>query len=690
MRWWSRSRRAGREPAARRTARRLATVSALLGLLAALAVAAPRSATAQEMYLRPADGSYPVEGRGYGHGIGMSQWGAKGAAEKGLIWPAIMAFYYPGTSVINNGNPTIRVQLTGQSSLIARAQSGMRVNLDSGNPASPTQILPVTVVRHGATLTVGAWDIAWYADPLPTNAGWWLRFRPVGGAGFLNYARSPATARLVAFDNPSTGTIALERAGALSTYRGQLRHVRSEAGGSATVTLVAALPMESYLRGVVPSEMPASWSAEAVRSQAVAARTYAEYEREHVLSGRAYDTCDSTACQVWGPIAREHPLADQAIAATAGQILTSAGAAAFTQFSAANGGYTAAGSQPYLVAQPDPYDHDTWTTAVAATAIERAWPSIGRLTVLQVVQRDGRGGWGGRVTQLMITGSGGSVRVTGAAFRAALGLRSTWFKPASTLLSFPSFPRDVTSDRRADVVALSPSSGALYVYPGTGTGRFARRVDAAASGWSQYPLVFTGGTWDTGPVADLMAVTGDGTLQWFRGRGDGTVEPGISLGAGYGAFNLLFAAGDVDGDGGTDLVGRHGDGTLWLVSGNGQGQVLRQERLGQGWASFTSILSPGDLDGDGRPDLLGRTASGDLLLYRGTGGARLRSAVRVGWGWASFTSITSSGDFDADTRSDLIARAADGTLWLYPGNGSGGFSLRVRIGSGWNGLTIVQ
>jgi SpoIID/LytB domain protein len=183
--------------------------------------------------------------------------------------------------------------------------------------------------------------------------------------------------------------------------------------------------------GVVPLEMPASWSPAAVRSQAVAARTYADYGRDHPQS-RAYDLCDTTSCQVYGGASAEHPDATDAVRATAGEVLTSGGAAAFTQFASSSGGWTSAGSAPYLPAKRDPYDGwsgnpvHTWSTNVTDTAVEQAWPGIGDLRRITVGSRDGNGQWGGRVRTLTLRGADGRVTLSGDTFRSVLGLRSTW------------------------------------------------------------------------------------------------------------------------------------------------------------------------------------------------------------------------------------------------------------------------
>jgi SpoIID/LytB domain protein len=679
----------------RRLQRRGAAVLGAVALALPFLLAAATPAAAAETYLRPASGVYPIDGRAYGHGHGMSQYGAKGAAEAGLTWPQIMAFYYPGTSIGDIGgtgnNPLMRVRLVGQSTLPVVAQSGLRVTLNPAAAGGGWQVLPASVTRGAETRAVESWDVAWFTDPdpaAPDNSGWYLRFRWVGATAFLNYLKAPAGALTTAFDNPGTGTLRKGTSTAYNTYRGELRHVRSAATAGATVTIVDALPMESYLRGVVPNEMPASWATEAVRSQSVAARTYADYERVHVPAGRAYDTCDTTACQVMKPVETEQAAANAAILATAGKTVRYGGASAFTQFSASNGGYMLAGGQPYLVSKADPYDTFTWTDTASAGTIESRWPSVGRLTSLSLT-RDGNGSWGGRVTSVVVRGAAGTVTVTGTEFASAMGFLSSFFKPGSTLVSAPSFPKDTTSDGRADVVAAITATSQLRVYPARGGGAFAAPI--IDPGTVVTPSkAFLAGTWDGGSVADLMAVAPDGALQWYRGKGNGTFAAPVSLGTGYGGYALMSGVGDLNGDGGSDLIGRRPDGTLVLHQGDGQGGLLGQSVIGTGWGGFSTIFSPGDFNGDRRTDLIGIDGAGNMRLYRGAGNATFRAALVIGWGWGAFTWVGSPGDFDGDGKADVLARRADGGLLLYPGNGSGGWGRARLIGTGWGGLTLLR
>ena len=189
--------------------------------------------------------------------------------------------------------------------------------------------------------------------------------------------------------------------------------------------------LENYVKGVVPREIPATWSPAAVQAQAVAARTYAAYERAHPLTSR-YQICDTTSCQVYGGKSSEHPASNRAVNATRRQIRTYKGDPAFTQFSSSSGGWMSAGSAPYLVAKPDPFDgwsgnpNHTWSTKVTDTRIENAFPRLGNLRRIVVVRRDGNGQWNGRVESIRLVGSAVTLTLSGDTFRFTLGLRSEW------------------------------------------------------------------------------------------------------------------------------------------------------------------------------------------------------------------------------------------------------------------------
>ncbi|NPD05482.1 SpoIID/LytB domain-containing protein [Nocardioides sp. zg-1308] len=395
-----------------RTARLLLGVAAGAMLLPVLP-AAPAQADAGEprraveTWLTPGSTAITLTGHGFGHGHGLSQYGAQGAAQQGVPWQQIVEFYYPGTTW-GAVTGTIRVLITADTGRDVQvvARPGIEVRSLQRNRAWRLPQLPAKKWR-----LVAAGDDTRVQR---TTGGAWRTWRTVPGQAELSSNRGPLT---------------LVLPGARRDYRGTLQSVTSGQGRRQTVNRVG---MEAYLRGVVPQEVPALWEPAAVSAQSVAARTYAAFERSHPAAGH-YDLCDTTQCQVYGGVDVEHPAATAAIRATAGRGVFHDGRPAFTQFSASNGGHSSAGSMPYLVAQPDPYDgvsghqYSTWTTTVDDTQVEKHWPAIGDLTSIEVTSRDGNGDWGGRVADMAFVGTTGTARVDGDTVRSTLGLYSDWF-----------------------------------------------------------------------------------------------------------------------------------------------------------------------------------------------------------------------------------------------------------------------
>ena len=641
---------------------------------ATLVAAAP--ARADEIYVRPLGNTVTFSGHGFGHGHGMSQWGAYGAATQGKTWQQILAFYYPGTTLANLGNRNIRVRLdvVSHTTLSLPTPAGLRL---------AGQLLPSTIA--GASVSryrVQSRSVGDLQVEALTSTGWKLH----------KYVASPAV-----FSTSSGKVDVLLANGTKRAYRGSIYANRAS---STSITPVSVLPMESYLRAVVPAEMPGSWHPNAVRAQAVAARSYANYDRAHATAGRTWDTCDTTSCQMYSGVPAEYGASDSAVAATAGQTLTSGGQATFTQFGAANGGWSAVGSRPYLVAKADPYDGaipnnaNSWTTSIAVASIQARWPSIGTYRQLRIISRDGHGQWGGRVLTAAIDGSAGTVNINGTDFQRAFGLRSEWFIPTNSPApsyprSKPSYPRDFSGDGKADVLAVVANTGALRMYAGNGASGW-KSARVIGTGFRGFSKVFTAGTWNADASSDVMAQKADGSLWLYPGTAAGPLGSPRKVGAGWGMYNLVFPVGDFGGDGFSDLMARRPDGTLVLYSGNGTGSFLTTtRRIGAGWNVFTSVFSPGDFDGDGKSDVLARTSGGLLYLYPGNGsGGWLRPRL-IGRGWNMFSTIISSGDFNGDGKSDVLGRGWDGTLWVYPGNGTGGFLQRKAVGKGWNSFSAI-
>lgn len=653
-------------------------------LVAAVALVAAAPAHADEVYPRPSDNTITLAGHGYGHGHGMSQWGAYGAATQGRTWQQILGFYYPGTTLSNLGSSAIRVRLdaVGSGTLNVPNAAGLLLGSGTGTPAALAQtngaVQPITRYRVW-TRSDGSLQVDALSSPAAGSPATWVPYKS---------SASPAV-----FSNPGRGNLVdvLLANGTQRTYRGSMAANWLTAS---SITPVNTLPMDDYLRAVVPAEMPSSWPADALAAQAVAARSYAAQNRATAPAGRVNDTCDTTSCQVYSGLQTETSSSDKAVANTAGQTLTWLGQPAFAQFGSSNGGWSADGGQPYLVAKADPYDGvvpnsaNTWTNSIPVASIESHWPSIGSYQRLRILSRDGNGEWGGRVLQASIEGSAGSVTVTGTTIRSALGLRSEWFIPTNPR-SAPAYPRDFNGDHLADVLAVVASTGDLRLYAGNGASGW-KPTSVIGNGFTVFAKVFSAGTWDGDALSDVMAQRADGTLWLYPGTAAGPVGPPRQVGSSWGIYNLVFPTGDFSGDGFSDLLARRPDGGLVLYPGNGSGGFLYNARaIGAGWGIFTSVFSPGDFTGDGKPDVIARTSDGLLYLYPGNGSGGWLPRRLIGRGWNMFSTIVSSGDFNGDGRSDLLGRAWDGTLWMYPGNGSGGFLPRKAVGAGWNIFSTV-
>lgn len=213
-------------------------------------------------------------------------------------------------------------------------------------------------------------------------------------------------------------------------YRGALTFLAHDS----RLLVINQLDLEDYLRGVVPSEMQASWPAEALRAQAIAARSYV---LNSLTPFADYDICATTDCQVYRGVELEHPDSDRAIADTRGLVLTYGGAFARTYYHSDSGGVLASSSEvwgenlPYLQARSDvaaDSPHRQWQQRIEPAALATGLRSLGfevgtpqSLTVLNQTAS-------GRVEALQVQGSGGSATVRGTAATAllrGLGLKST-------------------------------------------------------------------------------------------------------------------------------------------------------------------------------------------------------------------------------------------------------------------------
>jgi stage II sporulation protein D len=345
-----------------------------------------------------------VTGRGWGHGVGMSQWGAYGYALHGWRWQRILAHYYPGTELAAAPVSKVRVLLAEEAtSARVGCAGGIRVSDATGRswPLKPGTY----TVNAKLRLPVGHKRVE-----VQHGAHHHERFAIVAAKRRL---KAP-----VVFDCPSAPLVLNG-----NPYHGTLfiRH------GAKKVSVINVLALDDYVRGVVAGEMPHRWSIAALAAQAVAARSYA---LATLKPGKDFDLYSDTRSQVYGGITYETPSSNAAVAKTANRVLMYHGRVATTFFFSTSGGRTAdvrdvwpaLGDVPYLRAVDDPYDvrspHHVWgPVAIDVTRVAR------RLGVpagaVKVVRSQS-----GHVSAVQI----GSRRIDGDAFRHALGLASTWFE----------------------------------------------------------------------------------------------------------------------------------------------------------------------------------------------------------------------------------------------------------------------
>jgi len=352
---------------------------------------------------------FVLKGHGWGHGVGLSQYGALGRANAGQDYKQILAFYYDGTNVGQTTQTKIRVLLSaGQSSVTLRSSEDFKVG-------------DTTLARFTD------WKV------VPTSDG---KVRVVGKGKFEN----PATAK------PGQGFLNIDGL----RYRGDLKIYNH--GGRLDVVNVVGL--QGYLYSVVPREMPSSWPLEALKAQAVAARGYA------VRAARAswYDIYDDTNDQVYGGLdygSGEDPGSTDAVKATNGEVLKYGGSVISAYFSSSNGGRTAAsvdtwgGQLDYLVSKQDSFDLNTsppnpnsnWTVVLSPRALQDRLGAARTPADAVVTERRS-----GRVATARLIRAGWSQTFTDPDgpgpewFRGALGIRSSRFdfgvldaSPATTM-----------------------------------------------------------------------------------------------------------------------------------------------------------------------------------------------------------------------------------------------------------------
>jgi len=366
-------------------------------------------------------------GRGYGHGVGMSQYGAYGRALAGQTYQQILAHYYQGTTL-------------GPSSA-----SQIRVLVLSGWTATSTA--PLKLYGLGATWTFDGIATTFPAGALarliPTVSGSTVTWRLIVTATDGATLYSAATTGNLRMRPASTATTLrlYSKPSYYDTYRGVLRIMASST--TPTVSAVNEVGLEDYLKGVVGTEMSSSWPSAVLRAQAIASRSYA-VRRLHPSTG-TYDLFDDTRSQVYHGVKGEHSTSTLAVTGTAGVVLKSGTAVANALYHSAGGGATESNQNVFNAASgaitsspvsylqgsmdraPDgtAYDHyspyATWHTATYTLGQIQAWfaadsrTNVGTLLAIDLRNR----GVGDRLISVTLWGADGTTKtVSGSVFQS--------------------------------------------------------------------------------------------------------------------------------------------------------------------------------------------------------------------------------------------------------------------------------
>src|SRR3954470_16846845 len=375
---------------------------------------------------------YVLSGGGYGHGVGLNQYGALGQAKANRTYRDILSFYYPGTTVAKAPVSTVRV-------LIADGRTSLKVG----------STFPYTVTdASGAITPLPAGEITLKPDlKIPLNG------KPKALPGPLVFTATKGQ------------TLTMDGKG----FRGDFRATVV----SKALQLVDTVALDQYVMGVVPGEMPKEWPAAALQAQAVAARSYA---LASIVKNRDFDLYADPRSQMYYGVGSESPATTAAVQATKGEVLTYDSKVVTAFYYSSSGGRTASSedvfglSLPYLQSRPDPWDagspYHRWqprsfTSASLAQAFGLSAPVV---DVVVVPTLSGR-----PASVTLIKKTGEKILLKAADVRARLGLRSTAFKlgvlrvarpPATAAAGKPVVVSGLARDVQAPLLQKLAANGA--------------------------------------------------------------------------------------------------------------------------------------------------------------------------------------------------------------------------------------
>jgi len=641
--------------------------------------------------------AWQITGGGWGHGLGMSQWGAKGYADSGWNATQIIQHFYSGTTVGTSTVPSsVRVG-------IAQEYRDITI-IPSGTVTFKTGTATVATAQSGET---------WHIVVNTSNGAYSMQ---KNGTTVVSQTGRPGLSFVATWDWAHGVTIKVPDTNA--TYRwGSLElNTYSTSSGYRMRAVVVVPGLDKYLYDL--GEVPSSWPAEALKAQVIAARTYAVEKINRLGQNRAGCDCGmygSTADQAYVGYGKETGAGGAswvaAVDATSGKLALYNGAPIQAYYASSDGGMTEnnenvwGGSPlPYLRGVSDAGDtaspDHSWTVTLSTSAMDSKLNAFSDTAVGSVsnIQTLSPYGVSGRVLSttdsthggVLIQGSSGTKHVSGARFQEILGLKSTKFRVAKTTQAPPVLTY-MTAHPYLEQVGMFVAAGMLEgrheVVTGLDAGstptvrvffqsdpnHLIRTInfDAYSTSFRGGVRVAVGDVDAATPGDEIVTAPGPGT--WGRVR-IWSLNGGLHLMKEFDPYagwqgGVAVAVGNVDGTG-PEIVtapGPNGNSAIRVFKfQNGTVTRLHQFNAYFGWSGDVRIAT-GNFDGSGTDQIAiapGPNSTPQIRLFRAAGSLVRSFTDTTGSGTFTGGAFVGSADMDGDHKDELLVSFDKGTWAL--------------------------